>query len=137
MTPSRTFASANSQFALPGIPVLLQIDDELVAEVTERLLECVCRYVPAEGFQRLGLLAARLAVGAVADDTRSDRVLHAAQDRLVHLACRHHFTREQAPRRRVGVKHTIEQERVARQSLADKPGQPHVRGAWQKTLLAR
>ena len=52
------------QFALLGVPVLLEIDYKLVAKMTKRLLECVCRQVSAEGFQRLGLLPDRLAIGA-------------------------------------------------------------------------
>src|SRR5882757_5849498 len=64
------FGSAISQFALPGVPVFFEIDDQLIAEMTERLLESVCRQVPAKCFQRLGLLSDRLAIGAGTDDTR-------------------------------------------------------------------
>src|SRR6185295_16853700 len=77
---------ANSQLALVGVPVLLQIDNELIAQMAESLFEGVSRHIPAEGFQRLGLLADRLAVSAGADDARSDRVFDAARDRLVHFA---------------------------------------------------
>jgi hypothetical protein len=44
--------------------VLFEIDYKLIAKMTERLLEGVCRQVSAERFQRLRLLADRLAVGA-------------------------------------------------------------------------
>ena len=67
-----------SQFALFGIPVFLEIDDELVAKMTKCLLKCVCRQVSTEGFQRLGLLSDCLAVGTRADDSRSDRAFDAA-----------------------------------------------------------
>jgi hypothetical protein len=46
------------------IPVFLKIDYKLVANMTERLLKCVCRQVSAKGVQRLGMLPNRLAVGA-------------------------------------------------------------------------
>jgi len=70
-----------SQFALPGVPVPLEIGYKLVAKMTERLLECVCRQVSAKGFERLCLLADRFAVSARADDSRSDRTFDAARDR--------------------------------------------------------
>src|SRR3984957_8495118 len=57
MTHSRHSDVQSSQFALPGVPVLLEIEYKLVAKTTERLLECVCCQVSPEGFQRLGLLA--------------------------------------------------------------------------------
>src|SRR6266516_705833 len=81
LTPSGLSEAQGSQFALLGVPVLLEIDYKLVAKMTKRLLECVCRQVSAEGFQRLGLLANRLAVRTRADNSRSDRALDAPRDR--------------------------------------------------------
>ena len=48
--------------------MLLQINNELITQMAERLFEGVGRHIPAEGFQRLSLLADRFAVGAGTDD---------------------------------------------------------------------
>ena len=97
-----------SQFALLGVPVLLEIGYKLVAKMTKRLLECVCRQVSAEGFQRLSLLADRLAVRARANNSRSDRALDAPRDRQIHFVGWHYFIRDQTALWRVGAKGPIE-----------------------------
>src|SRR5260221_13326504 len=85
LTPSGLSEAQGSQFALLGVPVLLEIDYKLVAKMTKRLLECVCRQVSAEGFQRLGLLADRLSVRTRADDSPSDRAFDAPRDPQIHF----------------------------------------------------
>src|SRR5258706_8877170 len=105
LTPSGLSEAQGSQFALLGVPVLLEIDYKLVAKMTKRLLECVCRQVSAEGFQRLGLLADRLAVRTRADDSRSDRAFDAPRE--IHFVGWHHFIRDQTALWRVSAKRPI------------------------------
>src|SRR5258708_4327039 len=70
----------DSQFALFGVPVLFEIDDQLVAEMTERLLEGICRQGSTERFQRLRLLTDRLAGRARAHHAGSDRTFDEPRD---------------------------------------------------------
>jgi len=94
-TPSRPLNARSSQFALPGVPVLLEIEYKLVAKMTERLLECVCCQVSSECFQRLGLLAIalRLAPGLtipepIARSTQRETAKSISLDGTTSLAIR-------------------------------------------------
>src|SRR5258707_1972396 len=75
LTPSGLSEAQGSQFALLGVPVLLEIDYKLVAKMTKRLLECVCRQVSAEGFHRLGLPPDRPSRRTPANDYRLQRAM--------------------------------------------------------------
>jgi hypothetical protein len=94
MTQSGSSEARGSQFALSGVPVLLEIDYKLVAKMTKRLLECVCRQVSAEGFQRLGLrIALRLAPGLtipdpIARSTQRETARSISSDGTTSLAIR-------------------------------------------------